>query len=116
MDQILTAALTLAGVTLAFAGLAYAVWRSRHPRPATAAPGRFSVAREYRLPKLTRRAEAEPDDVEIPPSRLARISRKAPPDMPEEGGSNDDYDTDTAPPLDTQTPSVMHYRSDVVEG
>src|SRR3546814_6213550 len=84
MDQILTAALTLAGVTLAFAGLAYAVWRSRHPRPATAAPGRFSVAREYRLPKLPRRAEAEPDDVEIFPSRLARISRKAPPVMPEE--------------------------------
>src|SRR3546814_6438389 len=91
----LTAALTLAGVTLAFAGLAYAVWRSRHPRPATAAPGRFSVAREYRLPKLPRRAEAEPDDVEISPSRLARISRQAPPDMPEEGGYEDRKSTRT---------------------
>ena len=78
MDQILTAALTLAGVTLAFAAIAYAIWRSRHPRPATAAPGAAPVAREYRLPKLARRAEPEFVDVEISPSRLARISRKAP--------------------------------------
>ena len=105
MDQILTAALTLAGVTLAFAGLAYAVWRSRHPRPATAAPGRFSVAREYRLPKLPRRAEAEPDDVEISPSRLARISRKAPPDMP--GAGEYDAAPDAAPPLDTEPPAAL---------
>ena len=81
MDQILTAALTLAGVTLAFVGLAYAIWRSRHPRAATAAPGRFPAAREYRLPKLPRRVASEPDDVEISPSRLARIRRPPRPGM-----------------------------------
>src|SRR3546814_11705299 len=102
MDQILTSSLTLAVVRRAFAGLAYSVWRSRQRRPAPAAPGRFSVAGEYRLPKLPRRAEAEPDDVEISPSRLARIGRKAPPDMPEEGGYDAASDPDPAPPLDTE--------------
>lgn len=103
MEQILTAALTLAGVTLAFVGLAYAVWRSRHPRPVTAGPA--PATREYRLPKLPRRAIAEPDDVEISPSRLARISRKAPPDLPDEG----EYDAapDAAAPVETESPVAL---------
>ena len=102
MDEILTAALTLAGLTLVFAGIAYAVWRSRHPRAATAAPGPAPAVREYRLPKLSRRVKDEPDDVEISPSRLARISRKAPPDMPAEG----EYDTvpDAVSPAESREP------------
>jgi hypothetical protein len=108
MEQILTAALTLAGVTLAFVGLAYAIWRSRHPRPAAAAPGPAPVARaprEYRLPKLPRRAEAAPDDVEISPSRLARIRRQTPPEMVDESG----YDAapDAAAPLEAESPVAL---------
>ena len=102
MDQILTAALTLAGVTLAFAGLAYAIWRSRHPRAATATPG---PAREYRLPKLSRRAEAGFDEVEISPSRLARIRRQVSPEMADERG--DDAVCDIAPPRDTESPAAI---------
>ena len=106
MDQILTAALTLAGVTLAFVGLAYAIWRSRHPRSATAAPGPAPrAAREYRLPKLSRRAEAAPDDVEISPSRLARIRRQTPPETIDESG----YDAapDAAAPLEAESPVAL---------
>ena len=105
MDQILTAALTLAGVTLAFVGLAYAIWRSRHPRPAAAAPGPAPAAREYRLPKLSRRAEAAPDDVEISPSRLARIRRQTPPETVDDGG----YDAapDAAAPLEAASPVAL---------
>ena len=105
MDQILTAALTLAGVTLAFFAVAYAIWRSRHSRPATAAPGRFPAAREYRLPNLSRRAATEPDDVEISPSRLARIRRQTPPEMVDESGY--DTDSDAAPPLNTEPPAML---------
>src|SRR3546814_14044889 len=55
--------------------------------------------------KLARRAAAELDEVEIAPSRLARISRKAPPDMPGEG----EYDPapDAAPPLDAEPPAAL---------
>lgn len=102
MDQILTAALTLAGVTLAFAGLVYAVWRSRHSRPATVTSG---PAREYRLPKLSRRAEAGFDEVEISPSRLARIRRQVSPEMADERG--DDAAPDVAPPRDTESPAAI---------
>lgn len=105
MDQILTAALTLAGVTLAFVGLAYAIWRSRHPRAATAAPGRFPAAREYRLPKLPRRVASEPDDVEISPSRLARIRRQPLPGMAD--GKEYDTDPDPALPLEAEPPAIF---------
>lgn len=98
MDQILTAALTLAGVTLAFAGLVYAVWRSRHSRLASATPG---AAREYRLPKLSRRAEAGFDEIEVSPSRLARIRRQAPP------GTAGESSYDAAPPPNTESPAVF---------
>src|SRR3546814_20233860 len=47
------------------------------------------------------------DLVEISPSRLARISRKAPPDMPEEGGYDAASDPDPAPPLDTEPPAAL---------
>jgi hypothetical protein len=98
MDQILTAALTLAGVTLAFAGLVYAVWRRRHPRAATAKPG---PAREYRPAKWSRSAAAAPREVEISPSRLARIRLQTPPRTDERG---DDAASDAAAFLDTESP------------
>ena len=113
MDQILTAALTLAGVTLAFFAVAYAIWRSRHSRPATAAPGRFPAAREYRLPNLSRRAATEPDDVEISPSRLARIRRQTPPEMVDESGY--DTDSDAAPPLNTEPPAMLETALETLE-
>ncbi|HET6525242.1 DUF1963 domain-containing protein [Sphingopyxis sp.] len=108
MEQILTAALTLAGVTLAFVGLAYAIWRARHPRAATAAPGpapAARAAREYRLPKLSRRAEAAPDDVEISPSRLARIRRQTPPETVDESGYDPAPDADS--PLEGESPVAL---------
>jgi hypothetical protein len=81
----------LALATLAFlAIIGFAIWWSWRSRTATAAPRdprepqapRASrVPREIRLPKLPRKAAPEPD-VEISPSRLARISRKAPIEMP----------------------------------
>ncbi len=80
MNQLETAALTLAGVTLAFLAIVFAIWRSRRPRPAAAAP---RAPGESRLPKLSRKTVPEPD-VEISPSRLARISRKTPLEMPDE--------------------------------
>lgn len=71
MDQIMSAALRLGLVTLAFIAIAAAVWWFRRPRTASAAP------REGRLPKLPRKAPDQ-QQVEIAPSRLARISGKTP--------------------------------------
>lgn len=84
MDQIATAALTLAGVTLAFAAIVFAIWRSRRPQSAPAAPKAPRTAGESRLPKFARKSAPAPEEVEISPSRLARISRKTPLDMPAE--------------------------------
>lgn len=80
MNEVQSAALMLAGLTLAFLAIVFAIWWSRRPRPVAAAP---RVPREIRLPKLPRKAVPEPD-VEISPSRLARISRKTPLEMPDE--------------------------------
>ena len=75
MNQIQSAALTLAGIALAFLAVVFAIWWFRRPRAAPAAP---RVPGESRLPKLSRKDRAELEHVEISPSRLARISRKAP--------------------------------------
>lgn len=83
MIQLQSAALTLAGVTLAFLAIVFAIWWSRRPRPVRSAPRAPRTLGEIRLPKLPRKAAPEPD-VEIAPSRLARISRKAPLEMPDE--------------------------------
>lgn len=75
MNQIQSAALTLAGVTLAFLAIVFAIWWYRRPR---ADPAAAAAPRESRLPKLSRRSGPEPAAVEMAPSRLARISRKTP--------------------------------------
>ena len=84
MNQVQSAALTLAAVTLAFAAVVFAVWWLRRPRPAHASPQVPRVAGESRLPRLPRLSrKAVPEvEVEISASRLARISGKVPFDPP----------------------------------
>lgn len=84
MNEVESAALMLAGVTLALLAIVFAIWWSRRPRTAPAAPRAPREPREIRLPKLARRAAPEFEEVEISPSRLARISRKTPLEMPAE--------------------------------
>ena len=90
MNQLESAALTLAGVTLAFLAIVLAVWWLRRLRPASATP---RAPGPGRLPKLSRKAEPALEDVQISPSRLARISRKAPFEMPREP----EYEAGAAP-------------------
>ena len=81
MNQVESAALMLAGATLAFAAIIFALWWLRRPRIAPAAPRLPRTpreGRESRLPKLQRKAKANHDPVQISPARLARISGKAP--------------------------------------
>jgi hypothetical protein len=75
MNQVETAALTLAAVTLAFVALVLAIWWLRRPRAAPAAP---RAPRDARLPKLSfkTKPDTETAPVEIAASRLARISGK----------------------------------------
>ncbi|SEH16808.1 protein of unknown function [Sphingopyxis sp. YR583] len=81
MNEVESAMLMLAGVTLAFLAVVFAIWWSRRPRPVAAAP---RAPREIRLPKLPRKEVPVYEDVEISPSRLARIRRAEPETMPEE--------------------------------
>ncbi len=76
MTEVELAALMLAGMLLLGIAVAFAIWRAR--RSATSSPG---VPRESRMPKLPRKAPAVAD-VEIAPSRLARVSGKAPLEPP----------------------------------
>ncbi|OHD07088.1 DUF1963 domain-containing protein [Sphingopyxis sp. RIFCSPHIGHO2_12_FULL_65_19] len=75
MNQLESAALKLVLFTLAFLAIIFALWWRRRPRTVPAAP---RAPGEFRLPRLSRKAQAEPDDVEIAPARLARVSGKAP--------------------------------------
>ena len=84
MNEVESAVLMLAGVTLALLAIVFAIWWSRRPRSAPAAPRAPRELREIRLPKLARKAAPDYEDVEISPSRLARISRKAPLEIPAE--------------------------------
>ena len=85
-----TAAWVLAGATLAFLAIAFAIWWQYRRRSASVtprapqAPREPRAPREIRLPKLSRKAAPEPEIVEISPSRLARISRKTPLEIPSE--------------------------------
>ena len=79
MNQVESAALKLVLFTLAFLAFAFAVWWLRRPRAAHAAP---RTPRESRLPRLSRGTKPEPEHVEIAPSRLARVSGKAPLEQP----------------------------------
>lgn len=81
MSDLDAAALELAGVLLAFSLIAFTVWWVRRPRPEPAAPGVSNSPRESRFPIVSRRADPQPEPVEISASRLARISRK-PSDAP----------------------------------
>lgn len=76
MSDLDATALKLAGFTLAFLIVLLGAWWMRRPKPEPAAPKAPRLPRESRLPKLVRRADPEPEPVEIAPSRLARISAK----------------------------------------
>ncbi|HEV7342819.1 MAG TPA: DUF1963 domain-containing protein [Sphingopyxis sp.] len=78
MNEVQSAALMLAGVTLAFVAVVFGVWWLRRPRTVPAAPRAPRVAGESRMPKLSRKAKVEVEPIEISASRLARVSGKAP--------------------------------------
>ena len=108
MNEVESAALMLAGVTLALLAIVFAIWWSRRPRTAPAAPRAPREPREIRLPKLARKAAPEFEDVEISPSRLARISRKEPLEIPAEP----EYETAPEPvaveqPVETALESMI---------
>lgn len=85
MNQLESLGLALVVATLAFlAIIGFALWRLRRPRTAPAAPRESRAPGESRLPKLSRRAKPELEEVAIAPSRLARISRKEPLEIPAE--------------------------------
>lgn len=84
MSEVQTAALMLAGATLAFLAIVFLVWRWRRnaaepraPKPPKAArePGE---PREGRLPKFSRRTQEVEAPVTMSAARLARISNRAP--------------------------------------
>lgn len=94
MNQLETAALALAGATLAFLAVGAAIWWLRRPRTAPAAPRVPRASGESRMPKLARKARPAIVEVEIAPARLARISRKTPLDQLSDAGA---YDSTPAP-------------------
>ncbi|HEY0594637.1 DUF1963 domain-containing protein, partial [Sphingopyxis sp.] len=113
MDQLQSAALTLAGATLVFLAIVVAIWWLRRPRTAPAAPRAPrpprapGESRLPRLPKLPRKANPELDHVEMAPSRLARISRKTPLDQLSDGGGDDGESRSTPDPVaDHESASV----------
>lgn len=73
MSELDRAAMTLAGLTLAFLLAVAIVWWIRRPRPQVTLPKAPKMAREIRMPRLSRRAEPEIEPVEIAPARLARL-------------------------------------------
>ena len=107
MTEVESAALALAGLTLAFLAIAFAIWWQRRPRPAAATPRAPREPRapgESRLPKLSRKAAPEVETVEISPSRLARISRKTPLEIP----SDDEYEPVVADqPVDAALAAIV---------
>lgn len=102
MNQVESAALTLAGVMLAFVALVVAIWWLRRPRTVPAAPRAPRAPGESRMPKLSRKAKAEVEVVEISASRLARVSGKA----PLEPQAETDYDYRQIPAPDDDTVGV----------
>lgn len=110
MNEVQSAALTLAGLTLAFLAIVFAIWWSRRPRPVAAAPRAPRVPREIRLPKLPRKAVPEFEDVEISPSRLARISRKETLEIPAEA----EYETALEPAVVAE-PAAIALESTISE-
>ncbi|MBU0864839.1 MAG: DUF1963 domain-containing protein [Alphaproteobacteria bacterium] len=102
MNQVQSAALMLAGVTLAFVALVFAIWWLRRPRTVPAAPRAPRAPGESRMPKLSRKAKVAVEPVEISPSRLARVSGKA----PLEPQAETDYDYRQVPAPDGEAEAV----------
>lgn len=76
MSDLTQAALTLAGLALAFLLVVHAIYRKRSARPATAAPHLPPMPRLSPIPRLSRKADVAVEPVEISPARLARISNR----------------------------------------
>ena len=94
MNEVELAALMLAGTLLLGIAVAFAIWRARRPVPSSPAVPRAPRApRESRLPKLPRKAP-EIAEVEIAPSRLARVSGKAPLEPPRDLMLDDAFEPD----------------------
>ena len=110
MNQIESAALTLAGATLVFGAILFALWWLRRTRTAPAAPRMPREPGESRLPRLSRKTNAAIDHVEISPARLARISGRAPLDRLSEAkivpSPAPDPVPDLAPAIDAHLESI----------
>lgn len=88
MNEVELAALMLAGAMLLCIAVAVAIWRGR--RPVVSSP---RAPREGRMPKLPRKTP-QVADVEIAPSRLARVSGKAPLEPPRDLMPDDPFEPD----------------------
>lgn len=116
MNQLESAALTLAGVMLAFLAIGAGIWWMRRPRTVPAAPRAPRAPGESRMPKLPRRAKPELDPVAMAPSRLARISRKTPIDhLSDEGEVAADPAPIAVSDSETQDARLESMISDVVQ-
>jgi len=93
MSQIQSAALSLAGVTLAFLLIVFLVARWRRNASQPKRPGTSRLPREIGLPRRNRAMEAPG---EISPARLARISGKSPLSGPTEAALVADADVPVA--------------------
>ncbi|WP_137753333.1 DUF1963 domain-containing protein [Sphingopyxis sp. L1A2A] len=102
MNEVQSAALMLAGVTLAFVAVVFAMWWRRRPRTVPAAPRAPRAPGESRMPKLSRKAKVEAEPVEISASRLARVSGKA----PLEPQAETDYDYRPIPAADGEPAAI----------
>ncbi|WP_432769119.1 MAG: DUF1963 domain-containing protein [Sphingopyxis sp.] len=81
MSDLQSAALTLAAATAGFLLILLLVWWMRRPRPEAAlpkAPKAAKLAGESRFPAFQRKSREVEPEIEMAPSRLARISAKAP--------------------------------------
>ncbi|MBN8843801.1 MAG: DUF1963 domain-containing protein [Sphingomonadales bacterium] len=85
MSDLNSAAMMLGGISLAWAAIVFAIWWFRRPRPdvpayeapkAPRAPGESRFSKLPR-PSLSRSAASKVEEIEMSPSRLARISAKS---------------------------------------
>ena len=94
MNEVELAALMLAGMLLLGIAVAFSIWRARRPAVSSPAVPRAPRALgERRLPKLPRKAP-EIAEVEIAPSRLARVSGTAPLEPPRDLIDDDLFEPD----------------------
>lgn len=110
MGELETAALRLILFTLAFVAVVGGIWWFRRQRSEPALPKGPRLAGESRMPRLSRKPREVVEEVEIAPSRLARVSRKTEPDWatepdpyanPESDGV-EDIPADAAPPAEAE--------------